>query len=251
MILLLGGTIDSRKIAALLSQEKIDFIASTVSLYGKELASQNASQVISQAMDKEALIEFIKEEDIKIILDASHPFAQNVSINAIGAAQSQGIKYVRFERPEEKINSDTLIYVKNLEEAAQKALENGQNILLTIGSRGLMAFKEVAEKKNLFARVLPELESIRACKEAGIGPGNIIAMQGPFSDDFNKLIIKEKNIDLLVSKSSGKEGGLNEKIAAAEESGCKLIIIERPSIDYPLVFDDINEINNFIKEEVK
>lgn len=250
MILLLGGTIDSRKIASLLSQDKINFIASTVSQYGKELASQNASQVISQAMDEEALIEFIKEKKIKIILDASHPFAKNVSINTIRAAQAQGIRYVRFERPEERSNSDIVFYVKSLEEAAEAALEIGNNILLTIGSRGLMTFKEVAEKKNLFARVLPELESIRACKDAGIGPGKIIAMQGPFSDDFNKLLIKEKNIDLLISKSSGKEGGLDEKIAAAEESGCKLVIIERPTIDYPLVFDDINKIIDFIKEEI-
>lgn len=250
MILLLGGTIDSRKIARILTQEGIEFITSTVSDYGKDLASKDSDHVINKAMDAEELMDFIKENKVKTLLDASHPFAENASLNAISASRQQGIRYIRYERPEEKEANDRIIYVKDLDGAAQMALEHGENILLTIGSRGLMAFKEVAKRRRLIARVLPEEESIRACKEAGISPGNIIAMQGPFSHEFNKLIIKEKEIDLLVSKSSGREGGLDHKLKAALESGCKVIIIERPGIEYPFLFNDIDKTIEILKEEL-
>lgn len=252
MILLLGGTIDSREIAKELKIKNIDFITSTVSEYGKFLAEEHSKNVVNEMMDKDRILSFIKENSVELIIDATHPFAKNVSKNAIEASQESNIKYFRFERP--GINfceNSRVFFVENLVEASNKAKQIGTNILLTIGSRGLSEFKELIEIKNIYARVLPELNSIKACEDAGVKTGNIIAMQGPFSSAFNNLIINEKQIDLIITKESGKAGGTIQKITSAEESGINIIIIKRPEVLYPLVFNDIDKLINKIMEAIK
>ena len=248
MILLLGGTIDSREISKEFKKYKIEFITSTVSEYGKSLAEEHSDIVVREVMDKNRLVSFINENQINIIIDATHPFAQNVSENAINAAEETGILYLRFERPDFETVPQNIIYVKDINEASIKALEIGKNILLTTGSRGLSSFKNLIKEKNVFVRILPEISSITACEEAGIQTGNIIAMQGPFSEDFNDIIIKEKKIDLLITKDSGKAGGLLEKITAAKKNNITLIIIKRPEIRYPSVFREINKLIEKIME---
>ncbi|MDD4343262.1 MAG: cobalt-precorrin-6A reductase [Eubacteriales bacterium] len=249
MILLLGGTIDSREIARELKEKKIDFITTTVSDYGKLLAEEFSDYVIKEVLDKEKLINFIFDKDINIIIDATHPFARNISENALLASEETNIKYLRYERPEIIMeNNKNIFLADDLKEASIKANQYGNNILLTIGSRGLGEFKEVIEKKNVYARVLPEINSIKACENAGIITGNIIAMQGPFSVEFNKLLISEKNIDLLITKESGKAGGFEEKLSSVSESGINIIVIKRPKLNYPIVFNNINDLIKKIME---
>lgn len=249
MILLLGGTIDSREIAQELSKRKINFITSTVSEYGKFLAEEHSKNVVSEIMDKDRIVSFIKENSIKIIIDATHPFAKNVSENAVKASEECNLKYYRFERPDIYLSKDKgVFFVDDLNEASKKGMEIGINVLLTIGSRGLKDFKELIKIKTVYARVLPEVNSIKACEDAGVRTGNIIALQGPFSTEFNNLIIKEKKIDLIITKESGKAGGTIEKITSAQESGINIIIIKRPDVLYPLVFNDIKKLINKIME---
>jgi precorrin-6A/cobalt-precorrin-6A reductase len=249
MILLLGGTIDSREIAKEFKKSKVEFITTTISDYGKYLAEEFSDNVIKEVLDKDKLINFVIQNDIKTIVDATHPFARNISENALIASKERDIQYIRYERPEISLeNNKNLFLVENTKEASEKAILYGKNILLTIGSRGLGEFKKVIENKNVFARVLPDVNSIKSCDEAGIKTGNIIAMQGPFSAEFNKLIISEKNIDLLITKESGKAGGFEEKISSAQETGINIIVIKRPGVNYPVIFNNINDLIEKIME---
>ena len=77
-------------------------------------------------------------------------------------------------------------------------------------------------------RVLPGEESIRLCTANGITGRQIIAMQGPFSQELNVALIKQSGIGVLVTKQSGKSGGFEEKISAAEQTGTDVIVIKRP-----------------------
>ncbi len=250
MILLLGGTIDSREIARKLNEKNIDFITTIVSEYGKFLASKNSENVVKEIMDKDRIISFIKENSVDLIIDATHPFAKNISENAIEASKECDIGYFRFERPDISFSKNNKVFfVDNLFEASKKGKEIGTNILLTIGSRGLSEFRELIEFKNVYARVLPEINSIKACEDSGITTGNIIAMQGPFSFEFNNLIIREKQIDLIITKESGSAGGTIQKITSAEESGINIIIIKRPEVLYPIVFKDIEKLIIKIMED--
>jgi len=72
-------------------------------------------------------------------------------------------------------------------------------------------------------------------------------MQGPFSREVNKALIKSFNIKYLVTKNSGEEGGIKEKIEAAEERGIKIIILDKPKVDYPNKYESINKIIESVK----
>lgn len=250
MILLLGGTIDSREIAKELTKNRISFITTTVSDYGRYLAEKVSAQVMMEELDEEGFRNIINEKKISLLVDATHPFARNISENAINAANLHSIPYYRYERPgiSFKDMPHNIFLAEDLDEAQRIALEEGERILLTTGSRGLKHFRELVDKKVVFARVLPESTSIESCLEAGIRTGNIIAMQGPFSREFNQLLIKEKNIDLLITKESGDAGGMQEKIDAAIDLNIKTIVIQKPKLQYPVVFTNIEDLIKKIME---
>ena len=106
------------------------------------------------------------------------------------------------------------------------------NILLTTGSRELHAFASVRDfASRAYARVLPMEDSLRACREAGLPPAHILAMQGPFSRDFNAALYDQLRIRTMVSKDSGQPGGVADKVLPALERGIDVVMIERPKED--------------------
>lgn len=114
--------------------------------------------------------------------------------------------------------------------SAAKELEKIQgNILLLTGSKDLKEIMtEISDKSRVYARVLPNIESIAKCEEAGLRGKQIIAMQGPFSKDMNVALINEICASVILTKESGATGGLDEKLLAARECGIKVVMIESP-----------------------
>ena len=98
MKLLFGGTAESTEILEFLSQQNIPVTTSVVSDYGCHLASKFGQNVVQGRMTADQMVAFIKENDVDEIIDASHPFADIVSQEAMKAANQAGIPYVRFER---------------------------------------------------------------------------------------------------------------------------------------------------------
>ena len=99
MILVLGGTSDSLKICDRLNEIGIsDFVLSVATEFGKDLALEHAKNIINGKMDKKEMIEYIKDQEIRQVIDATHPYAVEVSRNAIEACEQTDIKYIRFER---------------------------------------------------------------------------------------------------------------------------------------------------------
>jgi len=139
--------------------------------------------------------------------------------------------------------------VKSYQEAALKAKEFNR-ILLTIGSKNLDIFVQTIEnwQDRLFARILPDTVFIERARNIGFLPANIIAMQGPFSEELNYVILKDFDIDVLVSKASGKMGGLETKIKAAFKLGIPVILIDRPDINYEFFINDYEELETMLKE---
>ena len=84
-------------------------------------------------------------------------------------------------------------------------------------------------RERCYPRVLPSVSSLEACQAAGFPPKQIIAMQGPFSAELNRAVIRQLDISVLVTKESGAAGGFEEKCAAARDTGCRLIVVERPT----------------------
>ncbi|WP_371466794.1 precorrin-6A/cobalt-precorrin-6A reductase [Leptotrichia wadei] len=137
-------------------------------------------------------------------MDASHPYAQNISnivismvsyLNERNIAEKK-IKYVRFERKILDYGTENVFQFKSLKEliAFLNKFEN-KNILSTLGSNSLVELRGIEEKNNLFIRILPTTVSIQNAEKLGYLPKNIIAMQGPFSKEMNVAILKNYKID--------------------------------------------------------
>ena len=86
--------------------------------------------------------------------------------------------------------------------------------------------------------MLPSHEGIAACEAAGIPHRNIIAVQGPFSEELNAALLRQYRIAWVVTKDGGAAGGFPEKARAAERCGAKLIVLRRPK-EIGETWDDI------------
>ena len=76
--------------------------------------------------------------------------------------------------------------------------------------------------------MLPSHESLSACEAAGVPHRNILAIQGPFSQELNEAMIRQFRIAWLVTKDGGRAGGFEEKARAAADTGAKLVLLRRP-----------------------
>lgn len=232
MILVLAGTRDGREIAAGLHAAGYEVMVSVVSDYGRDLAEQSGVRAQAAALTEGELECFIREKGISLVVDATHPFAVNVSSNASRAADRAGVPCIRYERPLSELPDYPLLLVaKDMEEAAGKAVAAGKTVFLTTGSHTLPLFRAAAEGTDcrLIARVLPQPDVIAACLAAGFTPGDIVALQGPFSLALNRVLFQEFGADVMVTKNSGPVGGTDTKIAAAMELGMTVVVVQRPA----------------------
>ncbi|PKM94740.1 MAG: precorrin-6A reductase [Firmicutes bacterium HGW-Firmicutes-1] len=255
MILLLGGTGDSVKLAQRLFELTNQFILSTATEYGENLARQSfKGLVISGQMDYEALKQFCQIHSIAHIVDATHPYAQIISENAMKVCTDIQISYYRYERPssiEGRIDNGDVIYCKDYETAG-KIVDAGEgNVLITTGSRQIEKFvQEVKDSKRLYARILPKSEHLIKLERLNFLPDQIIAMKGPFSLEMNKLMLSQIKAKYLITKESGVQGNTDEKLQAAKELDVQVIIIKRPDIEYPIVCSTIDEMVNLVKNRL-
>lgn len=250
MILVLAGTFDGRSIAKEIVSSGYEVCACVISDYGRELAQQDSINVICGAMDQIEMESFLVENNVCLIVDATHPYAVKVTKNAAAAARAKARDYVRYERPEQKLPKyDKLVQVDDMEAAVDACQKLGNTWFLTTGSRHVGLFAAAANRsaKRVVARVLPQPEVIADCLTAGLKPADIIAMQGPFSFRMNEAIFHEVGADVVVTKNSGEIGGTLEKIQAAMSLGLWIVAVNRPSIEHSCCFSDMTTLIEYIQ----
>ncbi|WP_457613780.1 precorrin-6A reductase [Methanocaldococcus sp.] len=246
-LLLMGGTKDSveigKKLRNLEGLYDLFILYTSTTDYGGKLAESFANEIITKPLDREELREVLKKYNIDVLVDATHPFAINASKNAIEVCDELGVRYVRFERREEKIDHPNVIYVKDFEEAAKLA-KNAGRVFHMAGIKNLKTVVDIVGKDKVVARVLP----ISVSEALKILPQkHIVAMYGTFSKELNKYLIRDYKCDVVITKDSGESGGFKEKVFGALEAGARVIVIERPAVEYPICFRDVDELINFIK----
>lgn len=244
MIWVVGGTSNATEICERLVVAGLSVVVSVTTDYGRQLSEFQGIEVVQGKLSREEMEHLIQTRGVRLIVDASHPFASEVSENAMEAAKSTGMPYLRFERANTRFESGT--YVDSYEEAIAYISDKQGNILLTTGSKFVAKFIPLGVER-LFARVLSTSDSVALCEQAGLKPVNVIAMCGVGSVALNLALLKEFNIRFLITKESGVEGGLQEKIEAAKLVNAEVIIIQRPAINYPEVYSDYDLLMSRIK----
>jgi precorrin-6A/cobalt-precorrin-6A reductase len=247
MILVLGGTGDALDIACALYRITTDVLISTATEYGFEVSQERfPGKIVHGKMDQEALKKFTSVHKIDVVVDASHPYAENISRNAITVCQDLGVDYLRFERPVIYEDQDHKIICASLEEAGIIAENLPGRIFISTGINNIhQMLAQIKDKKRLTVRVLPQSDSIKKLEELGLNPDHIIAMKGPFSEDMNFLMFQETQSQVLICKDSGTQGGTDQKLKAAGRLNMQVILIRRPDVPYPNKFTSINEIEEY------
>ena len=229
MDLIFGGTSEGRELYRACRERGLPVLLSVATEYGRELAEESPEDagVLAGRLDEPSMEALFSREDISRVIDATHPFAVEVSRNIRAACAARGVRYIRFLREGGARREGWTC--RSAEEAA-RILENVPgNILLTTGSKELSAFSGVSGfGERFYARVLPLEESLRLCREAGLPGSHICAMQGPFSEEWNRLLLRQWEIRVLVTKDAGARGGFAEKLAAAAAEGARVLVIGRP-----------------------
>ncbi|MEG0857843.1 MAG: precorrin-6A reductase [Terrisporobacter sp.] len=248
MILVLGGTSDSIGICNLLNTHNLDYTVSVTTAYGEELAKKCTDNVLLKKLTIDDMVSFIKENKVTKIIDSTHPYAIEVSSNAIKVSEICSIDYIRFERESliNQIHYDNKYIVEDIDEACEIANDLGNNIFIGTGSKNLGLYVDKIKNKNLIPRVLPTSEVLISCEKLGFNADNIIAMKGPFSIEINEATYKQYNIDLVITKESGTAGGFLEKVNACKNLNIPVIIIKRQSMNYPNVVEHMDKLIHVI-----
>lgn len=244
MIWVIGGTKDSREFIERAPLKERLIVTTATEYGGKLLDGIDKIEVISKALTLEEMDIFVKENKIDMIVDLSHPYAVEVSKNAIEISKKNKIEYIRYER--EVVEIDGIIEFKNIEDMINYIDSSEKRVLSTIGGNNIAKFKNMRYLSNVYFRVLPKSEILKKMEECGILAKNIIAMQGPFSKELNIALIKQLNINCLITKKSGDTGGEREKIEASKETGIELLYLTKDEIQYPKVYYEMDKLINDI-----
>ncbi|MDO4260793.1 MAG: precorrin-6A reductase [Eubacteriales bacterium] len=240
-VMIFAGTVEGRTLSEFLSGQGVPVTACVATEYGETLLAENPYlSVHAGRMDQERMAELMKEQRTDLVIDATHPYAVEVSANVSAACASAGAEYVRLIREETQEETGGAVRVSSVDEAVEylKGTEGG--ILATTGSKELWKYTAIpGYEKRVFARVLSTAEVAAACEKLGFVGKNLICMQGPFSEELNAAMLRQFDCRYLVTKETGRAGGFGEKIRAARKAGAKLVLVGRPPEQDGLSYEEV------------
>lgn len=253
--LIFAGTKEGRLLAEHLCVLGMDVHISVATEYGEEVLPRLSGLTVHRGRLWGASLEaLVGSRDWEGVIDATHPYALEISGNLKEACRKTKKPYLRLLR-EGSASSESggerenlpmpeagstnrgdcgskepeLIYVNSKEEAAAYLNQTTGNILLTTGSKELKDYVNLIEDRSrIFARILPDSEAVRQCRELGLTGRQIICMQGPYSAALNEAMLKQLDARYLVTKETGATGGFPQKLAGAKAANVVTVVLSRP-----------------------
>lgn len=234
-LIVFGGTTEGRVLSCALARLGAAVTVCVATAYGQEeQGEQPGVEVRAGRMDAEQMCALLAGADLCV--DATHPYAAEVSRNIRTACGRAGVRLLRLLRAESGIPAGAEVFPTARDAAAWLKNTRG-NILLATGAKELGVFADLGGER-LYPRVLPLATSLDACAAAGVPRSNILALQGPFTQELNEALIRQFHIRFLVTKDGGQAGGFQEKADAAAATGVQLVLIRRPE-DSGMDFDTV------------
>ena len=220
-VLLFGGTGEGRALAEWMVARDIPHTVCVATEYGETLLPAGAEAHVGR-MDSGEMEALMRAGGYSLAVDATHPYAVEVTEHIRAAAEAAGLPVLRLVRQPD--GGELCRRAKDMAGAADMLEQMPGHVLLTTGSKEL-----------------PMADSLERCLTLGFPPKNIICMQGPFSRELNVALLRQYHIQTLVTKDTGGYGGFREKAEAAREAGCALLVVERPSRETGLTLEEIQK----------
>jgi precorrin-6A/cobalt-precorrin-6A reductase len=222
-ILILGGTQEAFQLAEQLADLAGVEIITSLAGRTKEPRLPRGEVRMGGFGGAVGLARYLRAARITHLINATHPFAEGISTNAVAAATETAIPLMRLLRPAWSARQDDRWEsVRSASEAAELCRREGGRIFLTLGSSELDTFAHV-HNAHFLVRMVDAPESLP------FGSYHAIAARGPFSLQDELRLLAEHHIGLMVAKNSGGDATY-AKIAAARQMGLPVIMIERPAI---------------------
>lgn len=265
MIILLGETVAVREINNTLRGMNIKTVRVDVC---KSLA--HVWREPSESMEKMPLTAFfnwVANQACSAMVEASHPSCSQYFQPLRLWCGEKDVPYIRLERRETKVPASPLIDSVATWEEALSALarlagerdlikQSPFTVFVTTGSHQLESLvgAPFARDVRWVVRVLPEGRLVQKCQDLGLPPKDIVAMQGPFSKELNRILFKAYGADVLLTRDSGPAGGTDTKISAALALDLNIVLLKRPRPETdPSVraVHSVNEVLNWLHKVAK
>ena len=219
MILVFGGTTEGRKAAEVLEEAGKNYYYSTKT--GEQDITLHHGQRIDGALDSEAMLAFCQEHDIRLIVDAAHPFAKQLHQTIIDVAAEAQIPIVRYDRIYPPRDPD-ITWIDDYNSLTSHLLPF-TSLLATTGVQSISKLKPLESKGiKIYYRILPRESSISLAKAQGVTDDQLC-----FYEDGNTIDV---DADAILLKESGISGGFVEKVAAARAKGMRIFALKRPKL---------------------
>ena len=229
-ILILGGTAEARKLAERLAGDPR--FATILSLAGRTRApaEQPVPVRVGGFGGAEGLAAFIRESGITILIDATHPYAAQISRNAAKAAGLADVPLVALRRPAwTREAGNRWVEVDSTTGAVGALGKVGRKVFLTLGRQELLPFETAPQHHYLIRSVDPVEPPL------DVPHAIYLTSRGPFAEVDEARLLAEHGIEMLVAKNSGGPSSYG-KIAAARKLGIEVIMVRRPVLpDTPSV----------------
>ncbi|MFT0475165.1 cobalt-precorrin-6A reductase [Pseudomonas antarctica] len=214
-ILLLGGVTEALAIARTLGPEHIYSLAGV----GRVPTDLTCQMRVGGYGGVEGLVQFVREEHISLILDATHPYAAQISRNAAEAATLSGIPCWALRRPAWQPHAgDDWREVSDWAELVE-ALKPFKRPLFTLGREPLQHLDEIPADQFWTLRALDVYPGNARCE--------VIGARGPFLIEDERALFERRGIDVLISKNSGS-AATEPKLEVARELGMPVLVLKRP-----------------------
>ena len=225
-----AGTADGRELIERLTGRGVSITAYVATEYGRvALGEYPDVEVRAGGLPRAEMPGVFRAERFDLVVDATHPYAEHITESIRLACEETGTELIRLLR-ESTADAEDGVFVEDTAECIRFLTGTEGNILLTTGSKTVPEYCAAPGlRERIWARLLPLPSSLESCREGGLEPSHILAMQGPFTEELNTAMLRFVNAKWLVTKDTGSAGGYADKIAAARAAGAKAVIIGRPA----------------------
>lgn len=227
-VLIFGGTTEGRLLAEFCEENSVHADISVATEYGEKLLSCGKFiNILVGRLDFETMKNLISGQKYRMVIDATHPYATEVTDNIKKASAETDTPYFRLIRQNNSI--DYGIKVHSMHELINELNSRDGIILSTLGSKELDALTAVRNYYDrIWIRALPSFNVSEMCAEKGFDTEKLILEKGPFTSEQNTHHIKLCGAEILITKESGNVGGFDDKVKAAKLTGITMITLARP-----------------------